>query len=663
MSVRRHTIGGLTLAGIITICLGAGLGAAQQGDRVPWTHLSSTKGQIPQPDVGRQVATLILDVDKDGVNDFMVASYEKMAWFRRSAEGWTRYAVENGAAGVRLEAGGDGYDLDGDGDLDILMGAQSKAGEIWWWENPYPDFQVDKPWKRHQVIAVGGTHHDQIFGDFDGDGKVELAFWYNRGLQLFLAEIPSDPTQPWPVTQIAKLGPGEPPEGFAPIDLNGDGKLDIVSGGHWFEHVEGTTFKAHPVDAEYRFSRSAAGDLIEGGRPEIVIGSGDGVGALALYEHKEGQWIKHVLLERVDHGHTLRVGDIDRDGHLDIYTGEMYDPGAGAKCRQWVLYGDGKGQFQTQLLSTGIGCHESRIGDLDGDGDLDILHKDFQHERRVDVWLNNGTRPGARGVGASSSFKGPVGLQLYSLRDIFKNDVPLGLQYTRNFGFVEVELAGTYGLTPAQFRERLQWYGLKPIGGHWSYEQWEKDPAAVVKEAKELGLPYAGCAWIPHQGPFDEAACRRAAAVFNNAGKAAAAQGIKFYYHNHGYEFVPHDTGTLFDLLVKETKPEWVTFQMDVFWTVHPGQDPVELLRRYPNRWDLFHIKDLKKGVQTGKLTGSEDVRNDVALGTGQIDLPKILRTAQELGVKHYFIEDESPIATTQIPQSLRFLESLAWKE
>jgi arylsulfatase A-like enzyme len=66
----------------------------------------------------------------------------------------------------------------------------------------------------------------------------------------------------------------------------------------------------------------------------------------------------------------------------------MYDPGSGANCRQWVLYGDGKGHFQTQLLSTGIGCHESRIGDLDGDGDIDILQKDFQHDRRVDVWLN-----------------------------------------------------------------------------------------------------------------------------------------------------------------------------------------------------------------------------------------------------------------------------------
>jgi sugar phosphate isomerase/epimerase len=662
MKQKREAFRFMAISSLIIGCLFMSTTAMGDTKKIKWQHLSSTKGQIPIPDVGRQVATLILDIDKDGVNDFAIASYEKIAWFQRIANGWKRYAVENGTKGVRIEAGGDFYDIDGDGDLDILEGAQSRVGEIWWWENPYPDFQPESPWKRHQVITVGGTHHDQIFGDFDGDGKIELAFWYNGDRKLFLAEIPSDPTKAWPVTQIAQLSTEKQrPEGFAKLDMNRDGKLDIIGGGYWFEHIEGKTFRAHPIDNDYRFTRSAAGDLIEGGWPEVVIGSGDGVGPLALYEYKKDRWTKQVLIERVDHGHSLQVADIDADGHLDIYTGEMYRPGAGTACRQWVLYGNGKGGFEIQLISTGIGCHESRIGDLDDDGDLDILQKDFQQDRRVDVWLNKGTRLGAGGVGTSASFKGPVGLQLYSLRDIFTNNVPLGLQFTRNFGFVEVELAGTYGLTPAQFRQRLEWYGLKPIAGHWSFEKWEKSPEAIVDEAKELGLAYAGCAWIPHQDTFDEDDCRRAAAVFNRAGKTAAAQDIKFFYHNHGYEFVPHDDGTLFDLLIKETKPNLVAYEMDVFWTVHPGQDPVQLLRRYPDRWELFHIKDLKKGVPTGKLTGSEDVRNDVTLGTGQIDLSRILRVAQEVGIKHYFIEDESPWVTNQIPQSLKFLESLSW--
>ena len=377
---------------LCTAVLGAALMApAQEPVPVNWKHLSSLNGDIPKPDLGRQVATLIMDIDKDGVKDFVVLSYEKMAWFQRTKNGWKRYAVENGAPGVRMEAGGDCHDIDGDGDLDILEGAQSKAGEIWWWENPCPDFAPDKPWKRHPVIAVGGTHHDQIFGDFDGDGNVELAFWYNAGRQLCLAEIPDDPTAPWPVEVIAQLEMNQPnPEGLARIDVDLDGKLDIVGAGCYFKHTSGKTFQRYVLDAGYRFSRSAAGDLIQGGRPEIVISSGDDVGPLNLYYYDGLNWKTKTLKERVDHGHSLQVGDLNGDGHLDIYAGEMYRPGPQEKCRQWVLYGDGKGNFTEQLLSTGIGSHESKIGDLDGDGDLDILQKDFQQDQRVDVWLNMG---------------------------------------------------------------------------------------------------------------------------------------------------------------------------------------------------------------------------------------------------------------------------------
>jgi len=108
-------------------------------------------------------------------------------------------------------------------------------------------------------------------------------------------------------------------------------------------------------------------------------------------------------------------------------------------------------------------------------------------------------------------------------------------------------------------------------------------------------------------------------------------------------------------------KPEFVTFELDIFWAVHPGQDPVKLLQKYPNRWELMHVKDMRKGTKTGLLTGSEDVRNDVPIGSGQIDIAATLREAARVGVKHYFIEDESPAVVDQIPQTVRYLESLAW--
>jgi sugar phosphate isomerase/epimerase len=98
---------------------------------------------------------------------------------------------------------------------------------------------------------------------------------------------------------------------------------------------------------------------------------------------------------------------------------------------------------------------------------------------------------------------------------------------------------------------------------------------------------------------------------------------------------------------------------MDIFWVVFPNQDPVKLFEKYGSRWELVHLKDMKKGTQTGPLTGSSDVRNDVALGTGLMDMPAILKAAKKAGVKWYFIEDESPTSEQQIPQSLRYLEQV----
>jgi sugar phosphate isomerase/epimerase len=269
------------------------------------------------------------------------------------------------------------------------------------------------------------------------------------------------------------------------------------------------------------------------------------------------------------------------------------------------------------------------------------------------------TAANAGPAGTGDSFKGPLGLQLYSLREQFKTDVPGTLAKVKAFGFRDVELAGTYGKTPEEFSALLKQNGLKAIAGHFGFERFRDDPEGVAKEAKALGLEYAGTAWIPHQGPFTEALAHDTAKVFNQAGEVLAKHGIKFYLHNHGYEFVPHGDGTLFDILVNETKPELVSFEMDVMWTVFPGQDPVKLMEKYGSRWALMHVKDLKKGVATGSLAGGTDTKNDVAIGTGQVDWPALLRASQKAGVKYYFIEDESPSVLAQIPQSLKYLEQV----
>jgi sugar phosphate isomerase/epimerase/WD40 repeat protein len=267
----------------------------------------------------------------------------------------------------------------------------------------------------------------------------------------------------------------------------------------------------------------------------------------------------------------------------------------------------------------------------------------------------------AAATGIGPDFKGPLGIQLYSLRAQLAKDVPGTLAEVQSWGVVNVELAGTYNLTPEQFRAQLDAHGLKAISGHFAYDRLRDDVEGVAREAQVLGLKYVGCAWIPHNGTFDEKTCRDAADVFNKAGAALASHGLKFFYHTHGYEFQPYGDGTLLDLLMQQTDPRFVNFQMDVFWIAHPGQDPVKLLEKYGSRWQLMHMKGMREVTPTGLLTGHTDVTNDVALSVGKIDYAPVLAEAKKIGIKWYFIEDESPSSEAQIPKSLDYLSTIQW--
>jgi sugar phosphate isomerase/epimerase len=264
---------------------------------------------------------------------------------------------------------------------------------------------------------------------------------------------------------------------------------------------------------------------------------------------------------------------------------------------------------------------------------------------------------------AAPAGKEHVGLQLYSLRNQLGSNVPDALDEIKSWGITNVELAGTYGLTPEQFKAQLDARGFNAISGHFPYERLRDDIEGVAHDAQILGLKYVGCAWIPHDDnkPFDEKTCREAIAVFNQAGEALAKHGLIFFYHAHGYEFQPYQKGTLLDLMMSETKPKFVSFQMDVFWMVHPGQDPVKLLKKYGKRWQLMHLKGMRDSTPTGLLTGHSAVTNDVAVGTGKIDYVPVLKAAKKAGVKWYVIEDESPSSEQQIPQSYNYLETLKW--
>jgi sugar phosphate isomerase/epimerase len=261
-------------------------------------------------------------------------------------------------------------------------------------------------------------------------------------------------------------------------------------------------------------------------------------------------------------------------------------------------------------------------------------------------------------------FKGPLGVQLYSVRNAISTDVPGTLARVRALGFQEVELAGTYGLSAAQFRSELDRAGLRATSMHVGYERFRDSLPAVLDEARTLGVRYVGTAWIPHaDGPLTEEGAHHAAIDFNAWGRAAQERGLQFFYHVHGYEFQPGSSRTLpMDILMRETADDAVKFEMDVFWISRPGADPVAWLRKYPTRWRLLHLKDMKKATPTNVNTGSANPdETEVPLGTGQIDYRGVLRTAREIGVEKYYVEDETARPFATMPLTIHWLESVRY--
>lgn len=258
-------------------------------------------------------------------------------------------------------------------------------------------------------------------------------------------------------------------------------------------------------------------------------------------------------------------------------------------------------------------------------------------------------------------FHDHLGLQLWSLRVQMKTAGPDALDLAKDYGFTEVETAGTAGMSAEKFREELDARGLKVVGAHVNYDVARKDFAAAIRDAKTLGATYLIIPWLPHDNGFTAEDARRIAAEFNGYGQACAAAGLRFGYHTHGYEFMKPPVGgeLAFDVLARETKPELVCFEMDVFWVIHGGGDPLALLAKYPARWVLMHVKDMKKGAVKGFGTAKADPSDRVTVGEGEIDWPAILTAARRTAIGHYFIEDETPSPLRCIPDSLAYLREL----
>jgi sugar phosphate isomerase/epimerase len=251
------------------------------------------------------------------------------------------------------------------------------------------------------------------------------------------------------------------------------------------------------------------------------------------------------------------------------------------------------------------------------------------------------------------------GVVSYTYRKDFAKDVPGTLDLIKRLGITDIEFSNLFGQTAPALRKMLDERGLKCSSFGVGYSDLVNKTEEVAANAKALGAEYVRVAWIPHKAPFTLQDAQKAIDDFNRVGKILKEQhGLTFAYHNHGYEFHPYQNGTLFDLMMQKTDPKYVSYELDILWAFFPGQDPAALLKKYGNRFKLMHLKDLQKGV-AGNMSGGTSPEHDVPLGTGQLDIPAILKAAKKAGVQHYYIEDESSRVDVQVPQTMAYLKSL----
>lgn len=237
----------------------------------------------------------------------------------------------------------------------------------------------------------------------------------------------------------------------------------------------------------------------------------------------------------------------------------------------------------------------------------------------------------------------PFGLQLFTLRDVIVDNPRDVIRQVAEFGYKQIEsyegpMGMFWDMGNTGFKAFLDDLGLTMISSHANvFDDFERK----ADQAAEIGVPYLVCpsirGRIGSEGNLDD--YRRMADRFNEIGQVAKNAGISFAYHNHAYSFHEMEGEIPQRVLMDNTDPDLVEYQLDIYWVVAGGQDPKEWIRAYPNRFTSSHVKDLING----------DDRESTVLGTGTIDFPPILSLAKENGMKYFFVEQEAYTGTTPI--------------
>jgi sugar phosphate isomerase/epimerase len=236
-----------------------------------------------------------------------------------------------------------------------------------------------------------------------------------------------------------------------------------------------------------------------------------------------------------------------------------------------------------------------------------------------------------------------AGIQLYTLREQLPKDVRGVIAKVAKAGYKEVEVFGYnkqngfWGLKPAEFKKLLDQHGLKSPSGHYSMDMLLgegkfDDLDDAIAAGKILGHQYITMPYVDAKFRKTGADLKNVAAKLNMAAKRVKAAGLKMAYHNHDFEFMPIDGTTLYEVLLKETDPAMVSFEMDLYWVVRAGQDPVKWFEKYPGRFAMVHVKDMDK----------QDRKLNTEVGKGSVDFKQIFAKSKLAGIKHYIVEQEN---------------------
>jgi sugar phosphate isomerase/epimerase len=242
----------------------------------------------------------------------------------------------------------------------------------------------------------------------------------------------------------------------------------------------------------------------------------------------------------------------------------------------------------------------------------------------------------------TANFSSNIGLQLYTLRTDLAKDLEGTLKKVAAIGYKEVELFGYndgkfFGKTPKEFKAILDGLGLNPVSGHYGAGVQMKDQKGTlsndwqraVDDAAAIGQKYVNCAYLTDGERKSIEDYKKYVDLFNKSGEVAKKAGLQFGYHNHDFEFKKMDGQLPYDLIAS-TDPNLVKLELDLYWIVKAGLDPVDLFKKYPGRFPLWHVKDMDKGDQSF-----------AEVGTGSIDFKKIFDARKIAGLEHFFVEQD----------------------